>query len=66
MTDEPFTVGVSVAQLKRAREIVAAYRFGVSDELAERIVLAVARGMEEEYAQGLKEGIQSVTAANDR
>jgi hypothetical protein len=65
-TDQTFTFGVSLAQLQRAREIVVTRRFGVSDELAERIARAVAEGMAEEYARGLKEGTQSAVPANDR
>jgi hypothetical protein len=48
------------------REIVAARVVGKSDELPERIVLAVAQGIGERRELGIKEGIKRVTASNDR
>ena len=57
---------ITPADVERAREIVAARVVGKSDELPERIVLAVAQGIGEGRELGIKEGIKRVTASNDR
>ena len=53
------------ADLERAREIVATRVVGKSDELPERIVLAVAQGIAEGRELGIQQGIKLVTASND-
>jgi hypothetical protein len=53
------------ADVERAREIVAVRVVGKSDELPERIVLAVAQGIAEGRALGIQQGIKLVTASND-
>jgi hypothetical protein len=56
------------ADFERAREIIAARApvIGVTGELADRVSLAVAIGIAEGRAQGIKESIKRVMASNDR
>jgi hypothetical protein len=56
---------MTLADLERAREIVAARVVGKSDELSERIVLAVAQGIAEGRSLGIQQGIKLVTASNE-
>jgi hypothetical protein len=56
------------ADFERAREIIAARAsvIGVTGELADRVSLAVAIGIAEVRAQGIKESIKRVTGSDDR
>jgi hypothetical protein len=66
--DQRMEMQLFPADFERAREIIATRGpvIGETGELADRVSLAVAIGIAEGRAQGIKECIKRITASNDR